>query len=108
MKNGLCKYGEICLNIDKISLKKSKITVRENEITIFFIFSPKQDFQKNNRCQFEGNIEHYGSDKRDLKRNISVVMPPRVKTKFLKKGLKIREISRNATFRSKEFPGWKF
>ncbi len=105
MENGLCKYGEICLNMDKISLKKNRC---ENEITIFFIFWPKQDFHKNNRCQFEGNIEHYGSDKRDLKRNMFAVIVLRVKTKSLKKGLKIREISRNASFRSKIFPGWKF
>ncbi len=74
----------------------------------FFIFSTTKNFRRNQRCQFEGNIEHYGSDKRDLKRNIFDVIVLRVKTKFLKKGLKIREISRNATVRSKEIPGWKF
>ncbi len=74
----------------------------------FLIFSPKKNFRRNQRCQFEGDIEHYGSDKRDLKRNIFVVIVLRVKSHFLKIGLKIREISRNTTFRSKNFPGWKF
>ncbi len=74
----------------------------------FHIFTKTRLSKKNNRCQFEGDIEHYGSDKRDLKRNIFAVIVLRVKTKFLKKGLKIREISRNASFRSKKFPGWKF
>ncbi len=89
-------------------LVKIKQNHCENEITIFFIFSQKLDVQKNNWCQFEGNIVHYGSDKRDLKRNIFVVIVLRVKTKYLKKGLKIREISRTVTFRSKNFPGCKF
>ncbi len=82
----MSKYGQ--------NYFKKKQNRCENEITIFFIFPPKQDFEKNNRCQFEGNIEHCGSDKRDLKRNSFVVIVLRVKTKFLKKGLKKREISR--------------
>ncbi len=107
MQNELRKYGEICLNTDKISYKKKQNRC-ENEITIFFIFPPKKKFDQNNQCQFEGDIELYGSDKRDLKRNILVVIVLRVKSHFLKIGLKIREISRIATFRSKNFPGWKF
>ncbi len=90
----------------RTKLVKKKVNRCENEITFFFIFSPKQNFPKNIRRQFEGNIDHYGSDKPDLKRNIFSVIVLRVKTKFLKKGLKIREISRNASFRSKKFPGW--
>ncbi len=64
MENGLCKYGEIWINMDKFN-KKNQYGC-ENDITIFFIFSLKQEFPKNNRCQFEGNIAHYGSNKLDL------------------------------------------
>ncbi len=93
--------------MSKYGFKKSKNRC-ENEITFFFIFSPNQDFQKNNRCQFEGNIVHYRSDKRDLKRNIFVVLILRVKTKFLKKDLKIREISRKKVFARKTFQDGNF
>ncbi len=74
----------------------------------FSYFDQNKTFKKNNRCQFEGNIEHYGSGKRDLKRIFFAVIVLRVKTKFLKKGRKIREISRNTRFRVRNFPGWKF
>ncbi len=95
MENGLCKYGEIWRNMDKFNQKK--IAVRT--ISHFsLVFSPKQEFQKNNRRQFEGIIEHYGSDKRDLKWHIKYVIVLRAKTRFLGKCLKIHEISREKKF----------
>ncbi len=55
------KYGQIWTK-----LTKKKQNGCENDVTILFVISPKQDFEKNNQCQFEGIIGHYVTVKRDL------------------------------------------
>ncbi len=46
MENGLCKYGEIWLNMDKLYPKK-KQNGYENDITIFSYLHQNKTFKKN-------------------------------------------------------------